>query len=111
MIEKGILHAEGDRALLGIPPAFFDPKSVQIVKVLKNTELLPEDICSKTSYDEKTVVPILLNLHVYGVLKRKQKGFKGYYSIAKDRFVTYCKRLRAVSENWKTLLQEIELEK
>lgn len=94
-----------------IPQVFFDPKSTEIVRLLKNREMLPEDICRKTSYDEKVVVPILLNLHVHGVLKRKQKGFKGYYSVSKDSIMRYCKKLRLLSKNWETVLQEVEIEK
>lgn len=97
--------------ILGIPTVFFDPRTIAILKSLKNEEMLPEEICSRTSYDEKIVVPILLNLHVHGVLKRRQKGFKGYYSISKDRIVRYYKRLKALSENWEQLLREVKPEK
>lgn len=112
MTEKGglrtvVVHAHDTR----MPTAFFDARSLRIVKLLKNKELLPEDICSKTSYDEKTVIPILLDLHVHGVLKRKQKGFKGYYSISEDKILVYCKRLKALSEKWEVLLKEVESKK
>lgn len=91
---------------LEIPAAFFDPRSLHVVSLLKDAEMLPEDICSKTLFDEKTVVGILLNLHVHGVLKRKQKGFKGYYSLSKENIKKYCDGLKVLSEKWCSILQE-----
>jgi len=97
------------KRILEIPPAFFDPRSLDIIKIIRNKEMLPEDICVRTSHGEKVVVSILLNLHVYGVLRRKQKGFKGYYSVSKDGVMKYSEKLRTLSEKWQTLLQEVEM--
>jgi len=110
MKEKGGLQTEviHTRDIM-VPKAFFDPKSLKIVRLLINEELLPEDICNKTSYDENAVVPILLELHVHGILKRKQKGFKGYYSISKDRVLMYCEILKTLSKKWEALLKEMKL--
>jgi len=102
---------EDSERLFEVPTAFFDLRSLHIVSLLKNAEMLPEDICSKTSYDEKTVVGILLNLHVHGVLNRKQKGFKGYYSLSKENIKKYCERLKVLSEKWGSLLRETESKK
>lgn len=95
------------KRVLEIPPAFFDPRSLDIVKVLKDEEMLPEDICARTSHDEKVVVSILLNLHVYGVLKRTQKGFKGYYSVSKEDALRLSEKLKELSNRWQALLQEV----
>jgi len=109
MKEKGGLRTEAiHKRDTMVPMAFFDPRSLNIVRLLINEELLPEDICNKTSYDESTVIPILLELHVHGILKRKQKGFKGYYSISKDKILMYCKILKTLSKEWEALLKEVE---
>lgn len=102
---------ENFTGFLEVPQAFLDPRSLHIVSLLKNAEMLPEDVCAQASYDEKTVVGILLNLHVYGILKRKQKGFKGFYSISKDNILKYCERLKELSEKWESLIKEVECKK
>jgi DNA-binding transcriptional ArsR family regulator len=96
-----------EERILEMPPVLFDPKSIEIVKSLKEGPKLPEELCQKLPYDESTIVGTLMALHAYGILERRRSGFKGLYSVSKERLKTYCSLLEKSSKQWESLLQEL----